>query len=164
MRKDQWDQTCERISALWPGRKRIPEATVEAWYGELGKRADFEVMGLALTRLAAESERAPGLAALSAAVREAGGARKPRDDEEENPEDRERWDRLGKDWILINRCRHDEGVRNVLIGLMATDADPGDMRLALLDEIRVREVVPRDPEPVRAGEFSSIGESLGQVA
>lgn len=164
MRREQWESAVERMVALWPGRRKLPEATVEAWYDELGKWADAEIFLNVLTRLGSTTEKAPGLATLIQAVKDAGGdprRRRTEDDGRESPEDRERWDRLGADWILINRCRYDEGVRNLLLGLMVNDADPGDMRLALLEEIRERKVEPREPEPLeRGGELAPIGEAL----
>lgn len=164
MRKDQWESAVARMVAIWPGRRKLPEATVEAWYDELGKWADAEVLENVVTRLGSSSEKAPGLATLIQAVKDAGGdpRRRRTEDEVESPEDRERWNRIGADWIFINRCMHDEGVAALRRALDENEADPGDTRLALLEDIRARGVEPEIPKPVRDdGGLVPIGETLG---
>jgi hypothetical protein len=165
VKRTEWKDVCDRIASLWPTRKRIPEGTEAAWFAELGQRVDAELVHAALSRMVLETEKAPGLAALSSAVREMGGMRgKPQErNEAPSEEDVERWARLAADWIPINRCLYDKGVSELLRGLVENDADPGDTRLALLEEIKHRGVKPREAARVRAGELSSIGEALGEV-
>lgn len=183
MTMDEWREQLDRIPGLWPGRKPLPEAAVKAWFDELGRFTDRELFDALLSRLALSAERAPGLAALSMAVRDAGGSRKRKEDEPENPEDRERWNRVGRDWTLIISCLHDPGVAGVYWTLMGADdpkdrakcmaalqaggeADPGDLRLILLEEIRERGVTPEFRKPVvaRGGGFVTIGQTLGGTA
>lgn len=163
MTKEQWASAVERMIAIWPGRRKLPEATVEAWYSELGNWADAEVFQAVITRLGNETEKAPGLATLVMATRDAGGDhRRHRRAEDETPsgEDMERWARLGKDWILINRCLYDPAISDLLRGLLENDADPGDTRLALLAEIEHRGVEPHEPDEVAPGDLTPIGQAL----
>lgn len=166
MTKEQWASAVDRMVAIWPGRRKLPEATVEAWYKELGSWADAEVFQAVITRLGKETEKAPGLATLVMATKDAGGdpRRKHRaEDEEPSDDDKERWARLAKDWIFINRCRYHPAISELLRGLLANEADPGDTRLALLAEIEHLGVKPRDPETGRErgeGGLTPIGESM----
>jgi hypothetical protein len=140
MEKKQWQELCQQIAALWPG-KRVPDATVDAWYREFASWANYEVLGKAITGLAAKSDRAPTLAGLREAYAGRGGETKRLAPEEPpDPETRAHWDALGKDWTRINECMWDEGVSAVYHALMDADVPPADVKLALLDEIEARNI------------------------
>lgn len=57
----QWAESCKRYEALYPTR-RLSDGTVAAWYEEFGEWADYPLAMRAISRLAAESDRAPSLA------------------------------------------------------------------------------------------------------
>lgn len=151
MTMDEWREQLERIPDLWPGRKPLSEGTMKAWFDELGRFTDRELFDALLSRLAMSAERAPGLSSLSVAVRDAGGNRKRSVNEPESPEDRARWNLYAKDWTFIHSCMYDEGVKGMFWEMMRSEVDPGDMRLALLDEIRERKIQPMTPAQVQAG-------------
>lgn len=161
MERGQWQELCGRIGAIWPGKK-LPAATVDAWYAQFGSWAEYEQVGLVIATLGATKKTAPALSELREAYAQRGGQPKPlKPDEEETPYDRERWDTAAKRWIRINRCMHDQRISGVFMALFQQDADPEDTRIAVLAEIDALGVEEKDAPPARdvAG-FTAIGDVL----
>lgn len=161
MEKNQWADLCGRIGAIWPGKK-LPTATVDAWYSQFASWADYEQVGLVIATLGAKKKTAPALSELREAYAQRGGAPKElKPDDEEKPYDRERWDTLAKDWIHIHRCMHDQRISGMFMVLFQQDADPEDTRTAILSEIDALGVEEKDDPPERDVEgFTPIGDAL----
>lgn len=161
MEQRQWQELCGRIGAIWPGKK-LPAATVDAWFTQFGSWADYESVGLVIATLGAKKKTAPALSELREAYAQRGGQPKElKPDEEESPQDRDRWDTLARDWIHIHRCMHDQRISGMFMVLFHQDADPEDTRIAILAEIEALGVEEKDDPPAGDVEgFTALGDAL----
>lgn len=165
MTKQQFFDCCQRIGDLWPGGKRLPQATIDAWHEEFGSWADYDTLLSVIARMVKAEDKRPTLAKLTSDYRAVAGA-KPKHggqiaEEEEAARERPRYAVIGANWIRINKCMHDIGVRSMFRAMMEAEVEPHLIAESLVAEIDERQVQETEVKMIpRSNDLTPIGDVL----
>lgn len=148
----EWDAICERIAAIWPSRP-LRKPTIEAWYAEFAREADYDAVMLAVSRLAEGTGSAPSLAVIMVEYRRIKPPAARYVAPDHSPAEEEHWRVIGREWELIQWCMHDariSGMRRALVAQLLdpenpTEEEAANLRLALVAEIEALQIEPIEP-------------------